>query len=83
MNSGFDPDISIEVKFTRGQRPAESRAQTLCFAMFAWGYTQYLLHRFRFAIPGAETDVVRQSREHKVGLDLGWTQCLRAGVKAN
>lgn len=37
MSSDFAPDINVEVKFTRGQRPAESRAQALRFAMFAWG----------------------------------------------
>lgn len=27
--------------------------------------------------------MVRQSREHRLGLDLGWTRCLRAGFEAN
>jgi len=35
LSSGFDPDINIEVKFTRGQRPAASHAQHL--AVFARG----------------------------------------------
>lgn len=55
LSSDFDPDINIEVKVTRGQRPTESCTQALCFANLHGGVAQYFLYHFRFALPGAET----------------------------
>lgn len=43
------------------------------------GTNQHLLHCSTWSWD----TVVRQSREHRLGLDLGWTLCLRAGFEAN
>lgn len=70
MSSDFDPDINIEVKFTRGQRPTESCTQALCFAMFAWRSSSVLPSSLQVCITWSGDSVWLYRAESISG---GWT----------